>query len=359
MLVSVFGVPVEILAPDPATLARWRGHWSRALLPDDTVPAVRLDARMPTKWVDPVTSDYTLSSQVTLLALEHVKGSRVNLHAAGLSDDRGRVLALMAASGTGKTTAARILGRHLGYVSDETISVGAELEVLPYAKPLSVVLDAARPHHKGQHGPDELGLLEPPDLLRLRRLVILDRVAASEPHGVEPIGLAQALALMIPQISFVTSLETPLLQLTTLLQRVGGPRRLRYTEIADHADELRAFLASPLEESVEAAYVVHHPGATPSAAPPGTITRTPWQDAVELDDEVVVLVGPTSFQLGGIGATVWLALASPKTEAELLAIAEEIHGAHADSTRLLGEALGSLEERGIIERSSAEGSTRR
>ena len=112
----------------------------------------------------------------------------MNLHAAGLTDDRGRVLALVAASGTGKTTAARILGRHLGYLSDETISVGAELEVLPYAE---APVRGARRRPAAPQGAARSGRARPARAARpapARRLVILDRVAASEPHGVDRSG---------------------------------------------------------------------------------------------------------------------------------------------------------------------------
>ena len=59
----------------------------------------------------------------------------MSLHAAGLADRDGRALALVAASGTGKTTAARTLGGTLGYLSDETVSSAADSTSFPTPSP--------------------------------------------------------------------------------------------------------------------------------------------------------------------------------------------------------------------------------
>ena len=84
----------------------------------------------------------------------------------------------MAASGTGKTTAARTLGRHLGYLTDETVSVGPDLDVLPYQKPLSVVVDPDVPFRKRQHATrTSWGCAGPSLPARLTRLVGLRRGA--------------------------------------------------------------------------------------------------------------------------------------------------------------------------------------
>ena len=47
------------------------------------------------------------------------------LHAAGIADADGLVVALVGPSGMGKTTASSYLARHgFGYVTDETVSIG-------------------------------------------------------------------------------------------------------------------------------------------------------------------------------------------------------------------------------------------
>ncbi len=359
LVLDACGVVVAVRPPDAAARQRWERQWSRALSSRSPLDAdTRLTVQPAPDGQPHEVADYALASRVTFAALEQTVGTRVSLHGAALADSAGRVMALVASSGTGKTTASRTLGRVLGYLSDETVSIGTDLSVLPYAKPLSVVIDPADPHRKEQLSPDELGLMVAPESSRLHRLVLLER-GPVKGAGLGQLPLSDAVSRLVAQMSYVFSWKAPLLELTRLLLACGGVWRLRYTEITDHVDELVAFLDAPLDDTVEPAHVIHHPGATPAAGPPGTISRAPWHDAVEIDDDVVVLVGPTSFQLAGIGATAWLALVTHRTEADLLAIAEDIHGAHADSTRLLAEALASLEERGIIERSSAEGPARR
>ena len=256
-------------------------------------------------------TDYTLASRVTLAALQQREGVRMSLHAAGVTDPHGRALALVAASGTGKTTAARVLGARLGYLSDETVSVGADLSVLAYPKPLSVVIDGDQPHHKSQHGPDELGLLVAPPEATLRGLVLLDRNADHATTGLELLPLDEALELVLPQVSFVTSFDAPLLELTRILQAGGGPWLLRYTEIADHVDDLAALMAA---EPGQGESFRHHPGrADAPEGPGGLFARVPWHDAVEVGDSVTVLVAGMSYRLQQLGATVWLALDSPRT----------------------------------------------
>ena len=44
-----------------------------------------------------------------------------------------------------------------------------------------------------------------------------------------------------------------------------------------------------------------------------------WLDAVEYDDELVVMVGDRVHVLAGLGFVAWLALASPRTLDELVA----------------------------------------
>src|SRR4029450_12926385 len=122
------------------------------------------------------------------LGIRALRGQTVMLHAAGLSAEDGSVLALVAASGRGKTTAAVTLARHgLGYVTDETVAIRANGQVVPYPKPLSFVAGGDSGGPKRQHSPDDLGMRGLPAELRLARLVVVDRVPqhAAEP-GPEP-----------------------------------------------------------------------------------------------------------------------------------------------------------------------------
>jgi hypothetical protein len=351
-VVDAFGVLVEVLPPDHRTRARWRRQWARGLVETHT-PDVRLDARVVMEEADS-SIDYKMSTRLTQRALDHSQG-RLNLHAAGLVDEEGRAIALIAASGTGKTTATRLLGLRLGYLTDETVSVGPDLDVLPFPKPLSFVDDPRQPHYKSQLGPDELGLLPARLPATLRRIVLLDRRTRERELPPADVGLtrlspAEAIAAILPQASYVTSLETPLLTLARTLQATGGAHVLRYAEIEEHLDDLVALLARPVEEEALDHGLVHHPGAAPAPPSPGTLGRAAWHDAVGLGDAVVVLVGAMSYQLVGLGATAWLALDVPRTEEELLAIARTVHGSHPEDVTLLRDALDSLVERDIVAR---------
>ena len=114
-----------------------------------------------------------LLSQVTIRAIEAAAGTRLMLHAAGIADADGLVLALVGPSGMGKTTASVYLSRQgFSYVTDETVSIGPEGDVLPFARPLSL----RRSGGEVQRSPDELGLGLSPRDLRIARIVLLDRV---------------------------------------------------------------------------------------------------------------------------------------------------------------------------------------
>ena len=77
----------------------------------------------------------SLSIDVTLAALAQRAGELLLLHAAGLAaPDGGGVVVLVGPSGRGKTTAARVLGRHFRYVSDESIGIDTDGTVLPYRR---------------------------------------------------------------------------------------------------------------------------------------------------------------------------------------------------------------------------------
>ena len=102
-----------------------------------------------------------LTARVTLEGIESQHGRLWMLHACGLADPAsGATVVLVAPSGTGKTTAARVLGRTFGYVSDETVAIGPDGAVVAYPKPLSLLEGGVRP--KRQRSPRELGLVDAP-----------------------------------------------------------------------------------------------------------------------------------------------------------------------------------------------------
>ena len=349
MLLDAFGVLVAVVPPDAETRERWKVQWSRALsaAPVDFAD-VTVDATRPGNAADASVTDCALSSRVTQAALRHVGARRLSLHAAGLADAEGRVLALVTASTTDKTTAARTLGATLGYLSDETVSVGLDLDVLAYPKPLSVVIASDQSHHQSQHSPDELGLLLPAAATRLHRLVVLDRAAEHKEHGLEPLAIAEAIPLVLPQTSALTSFEEPLLVLARALEVGGGPWLLRYADIAEHVSDLHALLND--QDDLPETYTHHGGCAEVPTGLDGSFAREPWLDALEFEDAVVVMVGRTVFNLDHLGASVWLALDKPSDLAWLVAAAEHRHGEHPESRRLIQDAVDVLIGAGLVRR---------
>jgi hypothetical protein len=172
-----------------------------------------------------------ISPTVTVAAIERQAGKLLMLHACGLADPRtGATLALVAPSGTGKTTAAATLGRDLTYVSDETVGISADGSVVAYPKPLSVLASPDDPL-KSQVDPDDLGLPTAPDRLTLRGILWLDRdPEAPDDPTIDVIPTVRAIAQLSPQISSLTRFDRPLRRVAATLHAVGGLRRVRYRE---------------------------------------------------------------------------------------------------------------------------------
>jgi len=349
----VLGVPVDVRTPDAPTRERLAHQWARAVRTDGEEAVAVVDATGGPPGEEEQ-RDYLLTTQVTLAALEATTGSRVNLHAGGLADTDGRVLAVVGASGTGKTTATRLLATRLGYLSDETVSITPEGTVHPHPKPLSVVVDPQSPRHKHQLSPDDLGLLPTPEQGSLARIVVLRRGVA-EPRGIVPLTLPEGLLALIEQSSSLGRITAPLPTLVALVDSCEGVFALEYDEVADHLDALTGLLTWTPDDSsptpLPHGSVVRHapPSASEQATPAtGEVGRAVWVDAVEVDDEVVVLLDGTVVHVAGLTASCWLLLAEPRTADALVAAARELHGDHPDAASLVARAVDSLVERGLV-----------
>ena len=188
-----------------------------------------------------------LLSQLTIRAIEAAAGTRLMLHAAGIADADGLVVALVGPSGMGKTTASSYLARHgFGYVTDETVSIGPDGDVLPFGRPLSL----RRPGGEVQRSPDELGLGLPPGDLRIARIVLLDRVPGHrDPPTLTAVPLVDALLELIPQASALAKLPDPLQFMSRIIDRCGGVLRLTYGEMDERVLSLMSEL---LDREVDA-----------------------------------------------------------------------------------------------------------
>jgi hypothetical protein len=351
--VRAMGVIVRIAVPDHESRDRLARQWSRALVaPDQTDdhPVATISA-----WeggADNESSrDYGVTTRVTMAALRATAGHRVNLHAGGVADGQGRLLALVAPSGTGKTTATRVLSSHLGYVSDETVSIEPDGAVHPHPKPLSVLPDKRAKYDKAQLSPDDLGLRPTPEKPRLARLVVLHR-GGDGPHGLAPLQFSQALLQLVEQSSSLSQLPRPLHTLIGLVDDCGGVWALTYDEITDHVDDLIGFLATaPEPRGAPHGLVWHEPQETfPLVATEDgpLLARLPFAEAVEVDDELVVLTDSHAWLLAELTRTIWLRLARPCTFQELVAAAEERHGPHERSGEIVRSAVTTLAQEELV-----------
>ena len=338
---EALGVPVGIpVTGDDAR--RLRHQWSRALSDRAATTVVDLDHL---GLDDNAAHDYAVTSLVTMAALDSTAGQRINLHAGAVADQQGRVLAVIGPSGSGKTTAIGLLATRLGYLSDETVSIDDSLRVHGHPKPLSVITDPEAPHLKDSLSPDDLGLLHPPAASHLHRIVLLHR--GDDDSGLVPLAPAYAIAEVVEQTSSLVKLEHPILRLAETIDACGGVWSVRYREIADQLDDLVALLD---REPQPAPARLHHPGgASDSVQVPGAWRRTPWLDAVEYDDEVVLMIGERVHVLAGLGVVTWLALSSPRTTDELVEETTALWGEHPDARRLVTDALTVLVEQGLLQ----------
>ncbi|WP_210438922.1 hypothetical protein [Nocardioides xinjiangensis] len=351
VVVEALGVPIGIPVTGAAA-DRLRRQWSRALTDRDPATVVDLEHL---DGHDPVALDYALTSRVTLAALDATAGSRVNLHAGAVADDEGRALAVVGASGSGKTTAVHHLARRLGYLSDETTSVDEGLLVHPHPKPLSVITDADAPRVKQSLSPDDLGLLRAPATSYLHRIVLLHR--GEDDSGLVPLAPARAIAEIVSQTSSLPRLEDPVRRLADMLDACGGAWGLRYRELEHWVDDLVGLLDVEGQPPLPR---LHHPGrrtddpAGDDPAPHAWV-RASWRDAVEYDDELVVMVGDRVHVLAGLGVVLWLALEVPRTTDDLLAEVRELWGDHPDAVGLVTGALELLAQEGLLHAPDAAG----
>ena len=93
------GVTIAIDADDQETRERLAHQWVRAAVPASEGPAGRRIEAPTVAAEETDDRDYAVTTQVTLAALMLTSGDRFNLHAGGLADDEGRVLAVVGAPG--------------------------------------------------------------------------------------------------------------------------------------------------------------------------------------------------------------------------------------------------------------------
>ncbi len=240
-------VRVEITGPQADELHQLLAHaWSRCVdAPQGPAgELVRIDTVMG---VEPAHLLPGITQQVTHALIGAQVRRLLMLHAGAVCHPTtGRSLVYVAEGGTGKTTLTRVLARHYGYLTDETVGIDADHRVLAYPKPLSVrAPGGARP--KQEHSPDDLGLVRPPAETQVARLVLLDR---EDGHGDEPdvaeLDLLDAITALAPQTSALYALPIGLRRCAELIEATGPVLRVRYAE-AESMRGLAADLIGPVE----------------------------------------------------------------------------------------------------------------
>lgn len=284
----------------------------------------------------------SLSTQVTLAALKRQAGHLLTFHAAGIALEDGRVVAFVGPSGRGKTTLSRMLGQMYGYVSDETVAVGADRVVHPYRKPLSVV-QAGGP--KRQVSPAAAGLQDLPDRpLTLAALVLLNRVDEDQPVVIEPVPLIEGMLGLLPEMSYMSSFGDPLVRLATLCEQVGGVKQLTYSDISQ--------LDGVVEDLVvPGTFTEQWRRVSQMLAPPTDYEIGEVLDAIQSGDEVLTLSQSTILLLSGIAPAIWLAVRDGKGFMDIVHEVVMAFGepAEGDTEALVQRAIDSLVEAGLLQ----------
>lgn len=157
-------------------------------------------------------------------------GSLLMLHAGAVSHPvTGASLVYVAGGGTGKTTLTRFLGRHYGYLTDETVGIDSEDRILPYPKPLSIRVEPGHVH-KHEFSPDSLGLRPAPPRPWVAKVILLERSDRHDGPEVTALGTIDAIAGLVPQSSSLSRLDRGLHRCADLLAATGGALHVRYAE---------------------------------------------------------------------------------------------------------------------------------
>lgn len=316
----------------------------------------------------------TVTSRVTVAAILENAGELMMLHACAVASPvTGAVVALVAKPGTGKTTAASVLARTYGYISDETVAIGPDGSVVPYPKPLSVKQGPGEPIH--QVGPDELGLQPAPAKPFIQSIVLLDRVDAaptaaldvaptadptagrSADHGADQqdrpapvlrqLPLAEALLALVPVSSSQGEIDEPLQSLCRLVDRVGGVWQVTYSEAADLPEALEPLFRKRRRSKPE--WEARLAEAVSGDIPDGWIRRADPKDAVAVGDDLLVMLDAEIVRLSGIGPAIWEATA---TAVPLDRLAEEVgnrHGRSEGYQAAVAAAVGQLIATSVLE----------
>lgn len=286
-----------------------------------------------------------LTVEVTLRMLEQLAGDLHLLHAAALGDfSTHQAMILIGPSGRGKTTAAKFLGQHFAYLSDETAVVQHDGTVRPYPKPLSLITAVEQP--KQQMNPAKLGMqsVAATDFsYSLQHVILLDRQPErTAAPTLERVHLADALLEIVQQTSGLLRGENGVVDLIELLKRCGGALRLSYRDVEDTLPLFPQLFAGTVvqPEQIETQYERtewEQEGVASLNA--GLLCRIPGSTAFLLGERWLLSIGERLIEISPFSAEIWLELREPLSPQNLKDRLEEsfAHIPQNDFERVIGE----------------------
>ena len=350
-VVGVLGrrVRIQITGAGADALAdAFAGAWAHLLVDADSGADVGLTVGASTAGADSIAVALAEASALITRALIDLNTGRALLfHAGAALGPDGRAILLVGPSGAGKTTAiTRLAGPH-GYLTDETAMVAADGVVLPYPKPLSVDRGGSA---KAQLAPAELGLSVADDPHEVARVIVLDRKPGGpgQPRS-RRLDLVESLQALVPQLSSLHLHPSPLRAIADLIRRVGGIELLEYPDARD-LDPVAGPPEPPRLSADELAFTGVDCGRSEEAtATPGLI-RTRAGDALVAGDLLVLAHGNDVRVLAGVAKGIWLATAVPRSEADLLELLRDAHGAAPGDELVLRDTIDALLDADVLER---------
>lgn len=302
---------------------------------------------------DPANAAERLTVDVTMHLLQEYAGTAHLLHAAILGDASShRAIALVAPSGTGKTTAARFLGRHFTYLTDETAVVMPDRSIRPYPKPLSIIEEAQHP--KVQYNPADLGLrvvTADDESFYLNRVVILNRLkdqTTTDPV-IETLPIVDALLAISEQSSGLMVTERGLEGLADLLVETGGAVELTYSEISETLPLIQSLLKQNENQlKPQETDVTYLPAADflVNSDTPNLYQRSQGSTGLASQDRYLVAQGNALSEVSIYAWDCWEMLSQPLPKEEIHARLQELYGPIPE--RGFEESLLQLEQAGLL-----------
>ena len=214
-----------------------------AVLDDDPAVIAEAHRRGAIAASDCDTVMHLLAPAITVAGIDQQAGQLLMLHAAAIADPTtGRAVVAVAASGGGKTTFVRTAGGDRVYLTDEAVALTDDHSIVPYPKPLSV--HTAGQNLKAHTRPDHFGLLRPTGDYTMAALWSLERSAGPTRARLEPIPRLEAITTLAPQVSYLSSLPTPLHRVAAAVDAAGGMFRAVYHEAEDLEPMVRSGLGT-------------------------------------------------------------------------------------------------------------------